>query len=78
MSDLTERKGSPAPHLGILVGPETVGQLIERGSAVNPRGRDGRTPMFLAAEAGHTLAADTLKKRGGVIRPKRFLFFDLK
>ena len=45
---------------------DMVAWLLDRGGDPNTPGFDGRTPLALALELGHTEIADLLRERGGV------------
>ncbi len=49
---------------------EIVEYLLEKGAAINGRGRDGNTPLMLAAQHGHHKIIECLIKQGANVNAK--------
>ena len=45
--------------------PATVKVLLEKGASVNPRNKEGRTPLSVARERGHQEIVKLLEAAGG-------------
>jgi ankyrin repeat protein len=66
-----QAKGFTPMHEAAFLGRiDLIKLLLDQGAEVNPRADDGRTPLFDAIRGKHSQAAEFLKSKGAIEKPK--------
>src|SRR5712692_5221192 len=69
MVQACDREGWTPLHIASAVSsPELVGWLLARGADANRRGRDGRTPLDLAAGGRRPIQSEQFATVAGILR----------